>query len=150
MGDTIRSRLATLLVAVPLLGACDSPVAPPELTHAQLAGSYAAETSYGSLTLTTTADGVTTNWLAAGARVELELRADGSTAGRLYIPGADKGGADMDESLAGSWTLKGTTIQLAHEADTFLRDMPLTVHADRLEGDSTFGGVRVRLVLVRR
>ena len=41
-------------------------------------------------------------------------------------------------------------MKLSHGADTFLRDMPLTVNDNRLEGERTFGNVRVRVVLARR
>jgi len=58
-------------------------------------------------------------------------------------------GEGFDGDLAGTWTLSGTTVRLQHAADTFLRDMPLTVAGNQLTGDATFSGVRVRLVLQR-
>lgn len=93
--------------------------------------------------------GQTTDYLAAGATARLELDADGTTTGRLFVPGGGENGGDFDADLAGTWTLQGDTVRLSHAADTFLRDMPLVVSRNSLAGDRTFSGIHVRIVLVR-
>ncbi len=158
-----RLRLSALVLAALVLpmGGCADPVAPRALGPADLAAEYRATVpasggapTFGTFTLTTTENGVSTDHAARGAEVRLVLRADGTTAGRFYVPPvAVLGGEDegIDADLTGTWTLRDSVITLAHPADTFLREMPLTVRGtDRLEGDRTFGRVRVRLVLRRQ
>jgi hypothetical protein len=150
--SSVRS-LAILFGAALTLAACDdSPTTldPSSAAMAALAGEYAASGSLGAISLTTEEDGETIDWLAAGASVQLRLTADGKTTGRLFIPGGDEDGGDMDEDLAGSWTLESNTVHLDHESDTFIRDMPFRVEGARLVGDESFDGVRVRMELARR
>jgi hypothetical protein len=91
--------------------------------------------------------GVVTDWLARGASIDLTLYADGTAAGRLFVPGGGRAGSDFDEDLAGSWSLTGATLELDHAAETFLREMQLGVAGSRLTGAETFGGVTVGVVL---
>ncbi|MBA3521478.1 MAG: hypothetical protein H0T90_03100 [Gemmatimonadales bacterium] len=56
---------------------------------------------------------------------------------------------DFDEDLVGTWTLSGNTVHLEHEADTFLRDVPLTLQGELLSGEYSTANVVVRAVLVR-
>jgi hypothetical protein len=121
----------------------------PELTMQMVAGSYKAADTYGAFSFTTTEGGQTTDWLEKGAFVLLELNADGTTAGRLFVPEADEDGSDLDEDLAGTWTISAGRVLLSHSADTFLRDMSFAFRAGTMEGDESFGGVRVRLTLAR-
>jgi hypothetical protein len=147
---TITRRIAALATFATLaFTACEAPGEPVD-PRAAVVGTYLADESFGAIELTTVANGVTVDWVAAGAQVELELRRDGTTAGHVVVPEADDGQEDFEADLTGTWTISGNTIQLSHSADTFLRDMPLTVRAGALEGDETFGDVRVRLVLARR
>jgi hypothetical protein len=140
-----------------MLTACsDSPTEPGPLTAEAVAGVYGASGAFGTLTFTTVSSGDVTNWLDAGASISLRLNTDGTTEGELFIPGADEDGSDVEESLTGTWHLAGGAVTLEHDADTFLRDMPLTIVGGRLEGDRTFGqtagnsGTRVRLTLQRQ
>ena len=126
--------------AVVLLACGDDPFAP---TVENMAGSY------GATTFTTTNSGTTTNHLAAGASFTLTLAADGTTTGRLFVPGGDEGGGDFDADLAGTWTLTGKTIEFAHTADTFVRDMPFTAERNSLRGTATFSGTTIRVVLAK-
>lgn len=130
----IHRSLGALAGIVLALAACDNPAA---------SAARSAAGTYQARTFQVVADGEGADLLAGGARIDLELRRDGTTAGRLLVPGLDEDGGDMDESLAGSWTQRGDTVRLQHAADTFLRDMPLLVRGRRLEGDHTFGGTRV-------
>jgi hypothetical protein len=149
-----RSMFA--LLALSLAGCSGEPTSPA----AGVAGSYLATVpgstgaaAYGSLVVTSTQNGVTTPVDVRGSEIGVLLAADGSTTGRLYVPSAPAGAAPsagIDADLAGTWSLAGDVVTLHHAADTFLRDMPLTVHGDELLGDATFGGVRVQLTLVKR
>jgi hypothetical protein len=140
------SRFAVILLTA-AAAACETGTAPD--ATAPLAGSYAAVAGRGAFTVTTNG-GVPMDLIAEGGRIELELHPNGATSGRLHVPGAGDGGGDFDAGLAGSWSRSGDLVLLSQPADTFLRDMPLTVRGDRLEGDQAFGGSRVRVVLVRR
>ncbi|HEX2189472.1 MAG TPA: hypothetical protein VHG51_11265 [Longimicrobiaceae bacterium] len=138
---TIRMprSLRALAGAALLLAACESPTEPP--TVASVAGEYTA-TQFD----VTTADEVI-HPLRSGGELDLTLRADGTTAGRLFLPGMDEDGGDMDADLAGSWTLRGDTVRLRHDADTFLRDVDFIAQGRRLEATHAFGDARVRLTL---
>jgi hypothetical protein len=140
-----------------MLTACsDSPTEPGTLTVQAVAGVYGASGAFGTLTFATIDSGAVTDWLEAGASISLRLNTDGTTEGELFIPGADEDGSDVEESLTGTWSLAGSVVTLEHDADTFLRDMPLTIVGGRLEGERIFGrtadssGTRVRLTLQRQ
>lgn len=142
--------ILTVIATTTLAGACGGDPAEPRLpTMAAVAGVYSAADTFGALTFTTTTDGTITDWLAAGATLTMTLTADGAVAGRLFIPGAGEDGGDLDEDLAGAWTLSGSTVQFDQAADTFVRDMPFTYTDGVLSGDRTFGAVRVQVVLVQ-
>jgi hypothetical protein len=148
-----RTVLRLLALAMPLaLAGCDDGVSPPVLRVDEVAGSYIATRppggtlSLGALTFTIVQNGVERDLLAEGSEIDLLLGADGTTTGHVFVAGAEEEG-DLEADLTGTWSLDGTVVTLDHEADTFLRDMPLTVRGDRLEGEETFAGVRVRVVL---
>jgi hypothetical protein len=105
--------------------------------------------TYTATTFTTTAAGVTTDHLAAGASVELTLSADGSTSGRLFVPDAGEEGGDFEANLVGSWTIDDQSVVLDHDADTFLRDVTFTAARNRLTAERTFVTTTVRVVLNR-
>ena len=143
------AALALSAVAALMTVACEQPGEPVVPTMAAVAGEYDANESFGALSFTTTAEGETINWLEAGASFSLTLNADGTVSGRLFIPGGDENGADMDADMAGTWTLLGNTVTFEQDADTFVRDMPFTYIDGVLEGDHIFDDVRVRVVLVQ-
>ncbi len=149
---TLRFRIpAALLAAALTLAACgDSPTGgdSQQLRMQRLAGSYEGF-KYGEKRFTTTENGQTTDWVARGASLKIELAADGTTSGRLLVPGADEDGGDFDASMAGSWTLKGDTVRFQQDADTFVRDMPFLVKGGRLVGSEDFGDVRIDVTLSR-
>jgi hypothetical protein len=120
------------------------------LTVEAVAGVYGASGAFGAYTFTTVDSGVVTDWMEAGASISLRLNTDGTTEGELFVPGADEDGSDFEANLTGTWQLAGGAVTLEHDADTFLREMPLTVVGGRLEGDRTFDGTRVRLTLQRQ
>jgi hypothetical protein len=144
-------RLQTILALTLTVAAaaCDDALAGPDPSMESMAGAYAASSGFGVLSLTTTEDGQTIDWLAAGADLRLQLEADGTVSGRLFIPDADEDGGDLDEDMAGTWTVMGNTVRFEQAADTFVRDMAFALTDGVLTGDQTFGDVRVRVVLVR-
>jgi hypothetical protein len=105
--------------------------------------------TYTATTFTTTSGTVTTDQLAAGASFTITLAPDRTTTGRLFVPGADEGGGDLDADMAGTWTLSGSTVEFAQTADTFVRDMPFIATRDRLQGEATFSGTTVRVTLTK-
>ncbi len=148
-----RGRIARIALAATLIApvACDDAPMGPESGGTLLVGTYVAEGSVGSLLVTTTdgSTGTTTDQLARGASIVLNLAADGSTSGRLFAPaGAGEDGIDAD--LTGTWSADGDRVSLAHDADTFLRDMTLVRDADTLSGSAMFNGTTVAVVLERR
>lgn len=149
---TVKFRLpAALLAAALTLAACgDAPSGadPQQLRVQQLSGSYVGF-KYGTKKFTTTRYGQTTDWLARGASLNIELAAEGTTTGRLLIPGGNEDGSDFDASMAGSWALKGDTVRFQQDADTFVRDMPFLVQGGRLIGSRNFGGIEVDVTLSR-
>ncbi len=124
-----------------LVLACGSDGTPFVPTVEVVAGSYVAAR------FETVQNGVTVNQLARGSSLQLTLAEDGTTTGRLFVPGGDDDGSDLDRDLTGTWTLAGSIVTLVQEADTFLRDMPLTASAGRLTGEQTFASGTVRLRL---
>ena len=146
------NRSLVVLAAALALSACEgsTPLDPHAQAMAALAGDYGAEADLGALSFTTDDGGTVTDWLDQGAKVELRLTADGRTTGRLFVPGVDEDGGDLDESLAGTWTLDGETIHFEHDADTFIRDTPFRVEGKRLVGEASFDDVAIRVELARR
>jgi hypothetical protein len=134
----MRKTLVWAAGSLALLTACSD-----ALTVDDLAGSYSATT------FTTQEGSATTDWLTGGASIHVTLSAAGNTSGRLFVPGGNEDGSDLDADLTGTWALAGSQVTFQHSADTFLRDMPFTVDAGRLIGEATFSGVTVRVVLER-
>lgn len=126
------------LVLLTALFACDDSVAP---TRASVAGSYTATT------FTVEVGGSVTDELAAGSSITIALQTDATTLGHIFVPGGGEGGADLNENLAGTWDLTGTTVTFAQNADTFIRDMTFTASAGRLSGVETFSGATITVVL---
>jgi hypothetical protein len=142
-----RRTMATAIATI-ILGACSGDsLGPVPVDPAP--GLYSASADVDAAVFTTEREGETIDWLERGALLQLSLYDNGTTEGRLFVPGMNGDGGDMDEDLTGTWTKSGSTLHLQHSADTFLRDMPLTIEANRLVGDHTFSGTRVRVTLVR-
>jgi hypothetical protein len=138
--SSVISRGVGLSLTV-VLTACGGDSFSPTVDN--VAGSYSAST----FTLTTPSG--TTNLLAVGAAVDVTLAADGTTTGRLFVPGGAEGGGDLEADLAGTWTLTGNTVTFNQSADTFIRDVEFTAGANRLTSEGIFGGQTIRLVLTR-
>ena len=133
-------RLITTAAAVASLGCGDDAFMPSVM---DVAGSYAATT------FTTTNGGTTTDQLAAGASFTLTLVVNGTTTGRLFVPGGAEGSGDLDADMTATWTLTGRAVEFAQIADTFVRDMPFTAEPSRLRGEATFAGTTIRVTLAK-
>jgi hypothetical protein len=133
-------RPAVAVAVAFLLASCggDDSFSP---TVDNVSGSYSAS----SFTVTTPAGAV--DLLALGASVEVTLAPNGTSTGRLFVPGAAEGGGDLDQDLTGTWTLSGSTVTFNQTADTFIRDAQFTAGRNQLTGEGTFGGQTVRIVL---
>lgn len=148
-----RIMAMAMLAAATALGACDDEGGTGvDPAMAVVAGSYTAEGGFGAITFTSQEQGSTevVDWLDAGASLVLRLRADGTTTGRLFVPGVDEDGGDLDENLAGTWSLSGSVVEFEHEADTFVRDMTFEYADGFLTGEETFSDTTLRVVMQRR
>jgi hypothetical protein len=138
------SRFVTAGLSAAMLAACGNGFSPSVDT---VSGPYTASE------LTLKSGTQTTDLLAAGASLTLTLlgeNATGGTAGgRLFVPGGDEDGSDLDLSLEGTWSLAGDKVTLEHEADSFLRDLPLIVSENRLVGSVSQGGTTIFVVLTK-
>lgn len=127
-------RLAATLVLAAAL-ACGESTSP---SVQAVAGTYTATR------LAVTADGITTDELAAGASILLTLNENGTTSGQFIVPD------ELNANLAGTWTIRGSRVNLDHAADTFLRDMEFEVRGNTLAGDHDFGSTRVQVTLTKQ
>jgi hypothetical protein len=134
-------RVVALSLAIGLAACGDDDSFSP--TVETVAGSYTATT----FTLSSAVG--TINLLGAGATVTIVLETDGSTTGRLFVPGGDDDGSDLDQSLEGTWTLTGDTVTFDQTADTFLPEVQFTATANRLTGEGSVSGGTLRLVLTK-
>ena len=105
--------------------------------------------SYSAATFTAGSAVGTVDLLAIGALVSVTLEPDGTTTGRLFVPGGAEDGGDLDEDLTGTWSLSGSTVTFSQTADTFIRDAEFTATRDRLTGEGVFGDLTIRLVLTK-
>lgn len=131
-------QVAPLGLALGLAGCGDDSFTPTEET---VAGTYEAEV------FEVTTGGFTTDLLALGATVTVTLSPDGTTSGRLFVPGAGEGGEDVDQSLAGTWSLSGSIVTFSQAGDTFIPDVQFTAGENVLTGEGTFEEDTVRLQL---
>jgi hypothetical protein len=86
----------------------------------------------------------------AGSYTAISLTASssvGTTSGRLFVPGGAEDGGDLDVDLTGTWTLSGTTVRFDQEGDSFIPDVAFTAGRNQLNGEGTFSGTIIRLVL---
>ncbi|HEY3220506.1 MAG TPA: hypothetical protein VGJ80_07240 [Gemmatimonadales bacterium] len=137
----IRSILAVAVAA--LSTACTHDSFTPNITS--VAGDYHLQS------LTTTDVGGPRDWVALGATLTLSLAPNGTTSGRLFMPGAGSRGGDVDVDMAGIWTLAVATVEFEPSFDTLLRDVTFIASENRLVGDHAYGGsgVSVRIVLTK-
>jgi len=133
------SRLAP--AALVLLLACGGDSFTP--TEETVAGTYEASA------FTATSFNGTTDLLLAGAIVDATLAPDGTTTGRLFLPGGAEDGSDLDEDLTGTWTLTGDTVRFNQTTDTFITDVEFIAGRNTLTAEGTFSGVSLFLQMVK-
>jgi hypothetical protein len=136
----ILKQLVPAFVLLTLSCGGDDPFSP---TVQNVAGSYQATT------LTATESGITTNLLQLGATIEIVLNENGTTTGRLFAPGLDEGGGDVDVDLVGTWTLNGDTVTFEQEGDSFIPQVPFVAGRNQLRGEDSIGTVLVRITLTK-
>jgi hypothetical protein len=143
------STLIALLLALVAAACSDKDsVGPTPITVKEVAGTYVASGEVGALTFTAK-DAEAEDWLEAGAEIEVELDEDGTTTGKLFLPATDEEGDDLEADLAGTWTLKGDTVQLKHEDETFLLDMKFVVKGEELVGSADHSDGVIKATLVK-
>ena len=108
-----------------------------------VAGAYSATTFTLSLAV------ATVDQLVLGSDVEITLAPDGTTTGRLFVPGAGEDGADLEADLTGTWALSRGAVTFDHTADTFIRDVRFAADRNRLIGTATIGHHIIDLVLTK-
>lgn len=141
MRTRIRSGAALMFVlAIAACGDDDEGFNP---TVDDVAGSYTATT------FTVTSGAGEVDLLGIGASVTATLDADGTTTGRLLVPGAGEGGGDLDEDLAGTWSLNGSTVTFSQSNSTLISDVDFAVGPNTLTGEGMFQGSLILLVLSR-
>lgn len=133
----MKQVLSFFAVALVAAAACSDAFTP---TIENVSGDYQMES------FTTDSAGVHTDWVAAGASMEILLTPLGDVIGQLIVP-LDT--STFLASMLGTWELSGNTVHFTQDADTFVRDMDWIASKDGLSGDETFGAVRVRVVLKR-
>jgi hypothetical protein len=140
---TTMIRRGVVLCLALALGACgdddDDGFSP---TVDDVAGSYTASA------FTLTSGNGDFDLLALGATVTATLDADGTTSGRLQVPGG-VGAPAVDEDLAGTWTLSGTTVTFSPSASSLLSDVDFAVGPNTLTGEGIYQGATLLLVLTK-
>jgi hypothetical protein len=104
--------------------------------------------SYSASAFTVTSSSGVIDLLAMGASVQVTLTPDGTTTGRLLLPGDDTVG-DHDEDLAGTWILSGSKVTISPVGPSVLRFTEFTAASNQLSGDRDFSGEVLHLVLSR-
>jgi len=95
-------------------------------------------------------NGVTTDWIAAGASVQMILNSNQTSAGTMFVPGGNSDGSDFSADLSGTWTIEDGKVTFEQAADSFIRNMAFAIAGDALVGDKMFGTSRVRITLTRQ
>ena len=133
--------------AVAALTACGSDSTGPSGESA--AGNYTA------ISFRTSGTSGQRDELAAGSTVTLNLAANGTTSGHLHIAPTSPSASDsFDADLAGTWDQSGNVVTFTQTADSFVRDLRLTLQQDPadgwvLVGDQNFSGTNVKITLKR-
>lgn len=132
------------LVSVAVLAAAVVSCGDDALSVQDVVGTYTAT----SFSVTPTGQAAI-DVLAGGGSLAITLAGDGSTTGVMAIPASINGGTALLESMAGTFTLTGTTITFDQAADTFVRDVDFTVSGRRLHAAESLGSAAVDVTLAR-
>lgn len=91
------------------------------------------------------------NVLAAGGSLTITIAANYSTTGNLSIPASVNGGTALSESMAGTATITGTSVEFQQSADTFVRDLTWAFATNTLSvNNQTAGGAAHTITLTRQ
>jgi hypothetical protein len=104
---------------------------------------------YSATAFTLTSGNSEFDLLAIGATVTATLNPDGTTSGRLLVPGGVGGADAVDEDLAGTWSLSGTTVTFSPSASSLLTDVDFAVGTNTLTGEGIYMGAVLLLVLTK-
>jgi hypothetical protein len=140
---TMIRRCVVLCLALTLSACSDDDDDGFNPTVDDVAGSYTASA------FTLTSGNGEFDLLALGATVTATLDADGTTSGRLQVPGGVGGAPAVDEDLAGTWTLSGTTVTFSPSASSLLSDVDFAVGPNTLTGEGVYQGAVLLLVLTK-
>ena len=107
--------------------------------------------NYTAIQFVTTGSSGQRDELAAGSTLTLSLASNGTSSGHLHVA-ASASSPVVDADMAGTWREDGSVVTVSQGADTFVRDMPLTLSNDPvngwiLVGDKSFNSVRIQLTL---
>jgi hypothetical protein len=127
---------ASLLLAV---SACGSTSSDP------LVGTYLATTF-----LITPPNQGTTNVLAQGGSLGINIANNYVTAGTLILPASLNGGVILTTSLAGTATITGSAVTFTTLAPTFFRQLTFTLATDSLTANQTVADTTFDIVLRRQ
>jgi hypothetical protein len=144
MRHRFGTRLGAGALVLALGAACSEPLTPEDLVG-----------TYQATEFNVTLNGATTNLLAGGASVTLELRSGGATAGRFVLPvtpGVQT--TPVDDDLAGTFTLQNGVVRLTQQADTYIKDFLFVAADNQLRASQVIASPTVsgnlRLVLSRQ
>jgi hypothetical protein len=109
--------------------------------------------SYNAITFVTTGSAGQRDELLAGGSLQLNLDPDHKTSGHLHVA-ASSNSPVFDADMAGTWTASGDVVTVSQTADTFVRNMPLTLSLDPvngyvLTGEKSFSSTLIQLTLKR-
>jgi hypothetical protein len=131
-------RLA-VVATVALLSGCDSTEPSP------IAGTWNA-TQF----IITESGQQPRNVLAAGGSLTIIVSSKNSTSGSLTIPASFTGGSAVTESMAGTATVNGNSVEFNQAADTFVRDLAWIFDGNTLAAAQTVSGVTLVITLTRQ
>lgn len=126
-------KKAILLFAVItiLLGCADNSTEPvtPKLTVDMVKGNYS------TIAFNLTENGTSTDILAEGGHININLLIDRTTTGQFFIPKTISGDSlDINLSLEGTFVIVNDSVAFQHNADTFIRDIKWAFQENKLTG----------------
>ena len=104
--------------------------------------------SYSSTAFTVTRPGgEPEDVLAAGGIMLIHLTAEGTTTGTLDIPASITGEEPINESMEGTFTLTGNTLQFEQIADTIIPELVWTIGPGTLSTSRTTADGTIEITL---
>ena len=88
--------------------------------------------------------------LAAGGSLTIVVSSNNTTSGSMTIPASLTGGSAVTESMEGTATVNGASVEFSQSADTFVRDLTWTFAGSSLTANQTVSGVTLDITLTRQ